>query len=329
MAAAIGGLGGLIGVAQAQPTQPSPLTSPSAPSAPSAPPGRDDPRQLFGLEQRPIIETSCAEAPDPSDVLGSFPELRDECALSQDPFDEHSPLVLGTWLEASRLLRLPGADSTHDSQASFALGAGRDDGGVFIGGASSLENRWTIEGAPADSIRLGGAETRIPLPFLAGVRVSTGGFSARDRTSSGGVIDAELLRGGDRHVISAYGWAGMQSERRDRPVLPGTFAVVQGRLADPSFVAATVVAAGAEGERGLAVVGGVGARQAEQARGFEPGTPSAWRRAQPTSASSRPASAWSIAIATATSTSTSIPAAASSPSRSPAIPTMPPPASRR
>jgi TonB dependent receptor len=225
--------------------QAQPSSSSSSPPGPSAPDGGDDPRELFGLEPRPAVETRCAEAPDPFRPLGGrSPAPREECALSQDPFDEHSPLVLGTWLEAQRLLRLPGADATHESQAAFVLGVGRDDAGVVIGGASSLENRWTVEGAPADSIRLGGSETRIPLPFLAGVRITTGGFSARDRTSSGGVIDAELLRGGERHVLRAYGWAGMQAQRRDRPVLPGTFTVIQGRITDPSFAAATVVASG-------------------------------------------------------------------------------------
>ncbi len=172
------------------------------------------------------------------------PARRDECALSQDPLDERSPISLSTWLDAGTLERLPVADARHDGQAAFALGVGRDDAGVVIGGASSLENRWTLEGAPVDSARLGGAETRLPLPFLAGIRVTTGGFSARDRASSGGVIDAELIRGGAEHVIRAHAWAGMQAERRARPIFPGTYFALRGRFVDPTFGSAAVVASG-------------------------------------------------------------------------------------
>ncbi len=244
------------------PAAPAPASSAapaSAPAAPaSSPPARPassaaaaaDRRGLFGLDERPAVEVTCAERPDAGELLGAAgrraPDAaqRDACALSQDPFDERSPLLLDTLLSSARLLELPVGDATHEGQPAFTLGAGRDDGGVFFAGASSLENRWTIEGAPADSVRYTSAETRVPLPFLAGLRVASGGFSARDRASSGGVIDAELIRGGDRHVLSAYGWAGGQGYRRERPVLAGTFNVMRGRLVDPRFATATVVASG-------------------------------------------------------------------------------------
>jgi TonB dependent receptor len=193
----------------------------------------------------------CGEPADDIDVLGDRgvlggrrPTRGDECALGQDLLDERSPLSLGPWLDASTLERLPGADALHDSQAAFALGVGRDEGGVVIGGASSYENRWTLEGAPVDSPRLGAAETRLPLPFLSGIRVTTGGFSARDRASSGGVIDAELIRGGAEHVVRAHAWAGAQATRRERPVPPGTYSVLRGRFVDPAFASAAVVASG-------------------------------------------------------------------------------------
>jgi hypothetical protein len=218
---------------------------PAAPAAASAA-RRDDPRALFGLKPRRPQEAGCgeAEAPPPSTESLLAARRRDECALEPDPLAERSPLSLGTWLDGPTLARLPVADALHDGQAAFALGVGRDDGGVFIAGASSLENRWTVEGAPVDSLRSGGAETRVPLAFLAGLRVTTGGFSARDRASSGGVIDAELVRGGDEHQLTARAWAGVQARRRERPVLPGTFNVIRGRLVDPKFTTATVVGSG-------------------------------------------------------------------------------------
>ncbi len=152
--------------------------------------------------------------------------------------------MLTTWLDPAALQHLPVGDALHDSQAAYVLGAGSDGGGAVIAGASGLENRWTVEGAPVDSVRTGGADTRLPLPFLAGLRVSTGGFSARDRASSGGLIEAELLRGGAEHEVRAWAWAGLQTRRRDRLPLPTTFAVVQGRIVDPSYATVTAVATG-------------------------------------------------------------------------------------
>lgn len=169
---------------------------------------------------------------------------RDECALEPDPLAARSPLALSTWLDGVTLGRLPVADAVHDGQAAFALGVGRDDGGAVIAGASSLENRWTIEGAPVDSVRTGGADTRLPLAFLSGVRVITGGFSARDRVGSGGLVEAELVRGGEAHEVTARAWAGAQARRREREALPGAFTAIRGRLVDPRTATATVVATG-------------------------------------------------------------------------------------
>jgi hypothetical protein len=228
------------GLAQAQPAPAASVPSATPPSAApfassASPRPAADPRELFGLPARSKPAFGCATRDQRSDA---------ECALSQDPLEQRSPLAITTWLDGTRLARLPVADATHDSQAAAVLGVGSDDGGVVIGGASSLENRWTVEGAPVDSVRSSGAETRIPLPFLAGVRVSTGGFSARDRSSSGGVIDAELLRGGTTHIIKSYTWAGLQTERRDRPVLPGTYSALRGRVVDPQTATVAVVASG-------------------------------------------------------------------------------------
>ena len=121
----------------------------------------DDPRDLFGLGQRdaspPKPEPSC----DQPQTFG--------CATVADPLDDVAPLGLTTFLTAPYLRRLPVANTTHDVLASYALGAGRDETGPTFGGATGLENRWTIEGAPSDGIRTGAADTRVPLSFLAGM----------------------------------------------------------------------------------------------------------------------------------------------------------------
>ena len=170
----------------------------------------DDPHDLFGLGREP----KPAAAPAPScDVPHTF-----GCATVTDPLDDTSPYGLTSWLSASYLLRLPVADARHDAVASYALGASRDETGVAFAGATGLENRWSIDGAPTDSVRTGGGETRLPLTFLDGIAVSAGGFTARDRASTGGTIDAQLRRGGDHHTLEAHAWEGLTGAGRERPI---------------------------------------------------------------------------------------------------------------
>lgn len=193
----------------------------------------DDPREAFGLPaQPPAAEVSCSDG------------LALDCAIATDPLDSATPYALSTWLPGSYLRRLPVADATHDAVASYALGASRDEVGVVIGGASGLENRWTIDGAPADSIRTGAADTRIPLTFLDGIMVTAGGFSARDRTSTGGMIDARLVRGTEHHEVSADLWAQLTRDRSVRPSATGSYTVRKVTSNAGPSITASVVATG-------------------------------------------------------------------------------------
>jgi hypothetical protein len=173
----------------------------------------EDPRDLFGLGGEP-------EQPAPScDDGQAF-----GCATALDPFDEVSPYALRTWLPGRYLLRLPVGDVRHDAVAHFALGASRDDAGPSFGGATGLENTWTVEGAPVESLRNGNVETRIPLVFLDSLLVTAGGFAARDRTSTGGAIEARLLRGGEHHELGAHAWTTLYAEPgRTRPIARGAY----------------------------------------------------------------------------------------------------------
>ena len=172
----------------------------------------DDPHDLFGVGKH-------ADAPPPTcDEIHTF-----GCAMVSDPFDPTPAFALSTWLPATYLRRLPVADATHDAVGTYGLGAGRDDTGPSFGGATGLENRWTIEGAPADSLRTGGPETRVPLSFLEGITITAGGFSAHDRTSTGGTIDATLRRGTATHELEATVWGGLTGENRLRPIASGSF----------------------------------------------------------------------------------------------------------
>jgi hypothetical protein len=175
----------------------------------------DDLRDTFGLRDRP--PPAAAARCDDGLAFG--------CAIATDPLDDATPYALSTWLPAGYLLRLPVADATHDSVAGYALGAGRDDAGPAFGGATGLDNRWTIDGAPADGIRTGGADTRLPLVFLEGIIVRAGGFSARDRASTGGTIEARLLRGTAQHELTADAWGSLARTGRERPTASGSYQV--------------------------------------------------------------------------------------------------------
>jgi hypothetical protein len=175
----------------------------------------DDPRDTFGLGKRP----------PPATLPGCDDGLAFNCAIATDPLDDATPYGLSTWLPASYLRRLPVADATHDAVAWYALGASRDDAGPVFGGGSGLENRWTVDGAPADNLRTGAADTRIPLAFLEGILVTAGGFSARDRASTGGTIDARLRRGTAHHELSADVWTQLTRAGRDRPIAANSYDV--------------------------------------------------------------------------------------------------------
>src|SRR6185437_5047613 len=131
---------------------------------------RADIRDEFGFTKTP-------EAQQPIDCHDG---LDFGCAGATDAMaDDAAPQAIATWLPAAYLLSLPTANATYDQVASYVTGVGRDDAGVSIAGGNGLDNRWTIERAPADNIKTGGADTKLPLTFLDGILVQTGGFAAR------------------------------------------------------------------------------------------------------------------------------------------------------
>ncbi|HEX3757684.1 MAG TPA: TonB-dependent receptor [Kofleriaceae bacterium] len=229
---------------------------PAAPTpAPSARPA--NPRDVFGLPRTTATPPSCGdglaversetERGSPDGVVGGAGGggLRGiDCARATDPLDPATPYALSTWLPRDYLRRLPVADATHDLVASYALGASRDSAGVVIGGASGLENRWTIDGAPADNIRTGGVDTLVPIQFLDGILVSAGGFSARDRASTGGTIDARLRRGTEHHEVEVDGWITQPRTPSVGPSASGSF-TVRKLTTDPGpSVTGSVIATG-------------------------------------------------------------------------------------
>jgi hypothetical protein len=197
-----------------------------------------------------------AHADNPRDVFGFKPKTNDKpldcrdardfgCAqITDDLADDTVPFALSTWLSAAYLLSLPTADATHDAVASYALGASRDEAGATFAGANGLENRWTVDGSPADSVRTGAADTRIPLVFLDGIMVTAGGFGARDRTSTGGTIDARLKRGTEHHELDARVWLGWTGLARHMPITTQSYQVRRGEVDPGSDATLSLVATG-------------------------------------------------------------------------------------
>lgn len=162
-------------------------------AAPPPAQAKADPRDLFGFDRKPRKPPpGCAEA----------------TKLACPRRDGAAPAAVETYLTRAYLRRLPLADADVGAAAALALGATRDGAGLAWSGASSLDNRWFLDGAPVDAPRFGDLTTEIPIGFLAGLRIRTAGFSARDGAALGATIDAELREGGDHHGGEARVWLG-------------------------------------------------------------------------------------------------------------------------
>jgi hypothetical protein len=212
-------------------------------------PSSDDARALFDLPPPTVAATpSCA-------TLGSF-----GCVMPTDTMEAFAPAAVGEALDASWLRDLPRAELTHDRLAQYAAGASQDAIGLFVPGASAIENRWLVEGAPADDIITGGAGTRVPLAFLASIDVTTGGFAARDRASTGAIVDAELRRGGATHEVEAAAWLTAGAPAHD--VVDANYLPVTGAFGAQLAATAAVTAGGPAPVRGGWYFAGVQARVA-------------------------------------------------------------------
>ncbi|HZJ68193.1 MAG TPA: hypothetical protein VFD36_32050, partial [Kofleriaceae bacterium] len=263
LAGLLAGGAALAPAARADP--PAPPAPPARPAPTSAPASSSDLRDEFGLG-KPAPQAASAECGD---------GLSSGCAVATDPLDDATPYALSTWLPARALLRLPVGDATHEAVAPYALGASRDGAGALFGGATGLDNRWTIDGAPADSVRTGGVDTRVPLAFLDGVSIAAGGFSARDRASVGGTIDARLVRGTPHHELAADAWLSIARAASPRPPAPGSYAVRALSLDPGPQLTAQVVGTGP-----LAALGARLGGRAWYAAGFAPSLSTAqvrWR----------------------------------------------------
>jgi hypothetical protein len=210
----------------------------------------DDPRALFGLPppapEAPALDCS---------ALGPF-----GCVFPTDPMEPFAPAAVGTTLGLDWLADLPQSDATHDRLASFAAGTAPDPLGLVVPGASAIENRWLVDGAPADDVRGGGPGTRVPLIFVRAIDVTTGGFAARDRASTGAIVDAELRRGTPAHEIRAGAWLTIGAP--SPTIAPTSYVPVTGATGAERAATVAIVASGPLPARGAWYFGGVQARLA-------------------------------------------------------------------
>ena len=190
------------------------------------------PRDLFGFDEPRDAPATCADAE-------SLP-----CPIDPQRRHDTAPAAWVTRLARAQLARLPLTTADLDSAAGLAVGAGRDDGGVYYGGATSVDNRYLVDGVAIDSPRLGNLGVRVPLAFLDEVVITTAGFSVRDRAATGAVIDARLREGGDDHVAGAGVWLGVGAPPRLTETVAGEYRAFRGRLADTRTLDAELVADG-------------------------------------------------------------------------------------
>ncbi|MBP9204876.1 MAG: TonB-dependent receptor [Kofleriaceae bacterium] len=204
-------------------------------------------RELFGLDPPapPAVVVDCADGE-------AAP-----CVRATDPIDDDAAPALRTRLRPDERWALPGVDASIDGLAGLALGLGRDDAGVTAGGATGLDNRWTIGGAPIEHVRTGGLELRVPLLFVRQLDVRAGGATAADRIGFGAAVDVGLLDGADARTdqVRAVGWIGLGAARPRPAPLPGTYQVATGTF-DPARASQVAISARGPLSRLGAALGG-------------------------------------------------------------------------
>jgi len=198
------------------------------------------PEDLFGLSNQPTAKPATC---------------RDARTLRCPRRDGAAPATVETFLSRAWLRRLPTVDADVGTVAGYGLGATRDNAGLAWNGASSLDNRWLLDGAPIDAPRYGDLGAAVPLDFLDGVRVRTAGFGARDRAALGAVIDAELREGGPTHDGEVRAWLGAGRAPTEVPRAGSEYELVVARYADLRTASAVGVVDGPIGAHGWYVAG--------------------------------------------------------------------------
>ncbi|MEZ4402907.1 MAG: hypothetical protein R3B06_22995 [Kofleriaceae bacterium] len=167
------------------------LPSPSAPTSTSAA-AAPSPRAQFGLPTPARAPATCADA-----ALVPCPRR-----------DGDAPAAVAPVITRAYLRRLPLADADLGAAAGLVAGAGRDDAGTFFGGATGVDTRYAVDGAPIDAPFTGGLGLTVPIDFLASLRIGVAGLGVASGVGVGGQVDGELRAGGATHQAEARAWLG-------------------------------------------------------------------------------------------------------------------------
>lgn len=179
----------------------------AVPSTPTARPADTD--ALFGRKPTPRAPARPADADALFGRTRKAPARCGDAHLLPCPRrDGAAPAALIATLERRYLQRLPVGDADVGAVAGYAAGVGRDDVGLVIGGATGLDTRWTVDGAPIDAPFTGGLGLAVPLAFVERVQVGTGGLGVDSAVGVGGLVDVTLRRAGDRTEADAHVWIG-------------------------------------------------------------------------------------------------------------------------
>lgn len=151
--------------------------------------------------------------PNTDELFGRKPKKRapgcaEATALPCPRRDDDAPAAVATTLGRAYLQRLPLGDGDLASAAALTLGAGRDEVGVFFAGATGLDTRWTVDGAPIDAAYTGGLALNLPLAFLDRVTIGQAGFGAGSLAGVGGVVDATLVGAATATTGEVTAWLG-------------------------------------------------------------------------------------------------------------------------
>ncbi|WP_394846420.1 TonB-dependent receptor [Pendulispora brunnea] len=138
----------------------------------------------------------------------------------------------GTSINEDFVLRVPvtnpgahgGAQRTFESVAEAAPGANADQYGTSIGGATSPENAYVVDGVRTNSAKYGINGSPLSIEFIKEVNVLSGGYMPEYGRSTGGILNVVTKSGSNEFHGSAWAnWTpGALEGKRKYPYFTGT-----------------------------------------------------------------------------------------------------------
>jgi hypothetical protein len=95
---------------------------------------------------------------------------------------------------------------TFGAVVGTAAGAQNDFFGVSLGGATSSENVYIVEGINTTDTGFGGISSNLPNEFISETEVITGGYNAEFGRATGGIINVVTKQGSNEYHGSVFGY---------------------------------------------------------------------------------------------------------------------------